>query len=74
MAANMQNDTAPMQLFMVGNVRATKKFPPQFAILPKAIAAGRGPTSNNSDPMKYGIGPKPIPYVNTKPNTPTMLK
>lgn len=39
----------------------TKKFPPQLHIDPQAIATGLGPTSNSSDPMKYGIGPKPIP-------------
>lgn len=39
----------------------TQKFPPQLNIDPQAMAIGLGPTSNNSDPMKYGMGPKPIP-------------
>lgn len=59
--AKMEKDAAPRQLFMVGNDNPTMKLPPQLAMLPKAMALGRGPTSNNSEPIKYGIGPRPIP-------------
>lgn len=52
---------APIIFSIVGNIMPTKKFPPQLKTLPSAIATGLGPTSNNSDPMKYGIGPRPIP-------------
>lgn len=32
-----------------GKVIPTKKFPPQLQSEPKAMAAGRGPTSNSSE-------------------------
>ena len=47
-----------MAAWMDGKVIPTRKLPDQLAILPKAIAIGLGATQNNSDPMKYGIGPK----------------
>lgn len=57
--ANIANDPEPKAFCILGNVMPIKKFPPQFAILPIAIALDLGPTSNNSEPMKYGIGPNP---------------
>lgn len=47
-----------MPALMDGKVIPTRKLPDQLAILPRAIAIGLGATQNNSDPMKYGIGPK----------------
>lgn len=44
-----------------GNSIPTTKFPPQLNTLPNDIAAGLGPTSNSSEPIKNGIGPRPIP-------------
>ena len=59
--ANIRKVYGPMTLSTIGNVMPTIKFPPQLQTLPSAIAIGLGPTSNSSDPIKYGIGPRPIP-------------
>ena len=59
--AKIKNDPAPKYDCINGKHIPTIKFPAQFAILPSAIALGRGPTSNSSEPIKYGIGPRPIP-------------
>lgn len=58
-AANIPKDPAFRVLCIVGKDIPITKLPPQFAILPSAMALDLGPTSNNSEPIKYGIGPKP---------------
>lgn len=50
------------------------KFPPQLKELPSAIATGLGPTSNNSDPTKNGMGPRPMPYTTMYASTIAMLR
>lgn len=61
MKAKIPKAPGPIALCNVGKVIPTTKLAPQLDILPSAIALGRGPTSNNSDPTKYGIGPSPSP-------------
>lgn len=46
--ANKRNEYGPMANCRDGNVIPTKKFPPQLQSEPKAMAAGRGPTSKSS--------------------------
>lgn len=57
------NTNAPQMLWMAGNSIPTMKLQPQEEMLPKAMAAGRGPSSNSSDPMKKGMGPIPTWYT-----------
>ena len=46
--ANRRNEYCPIRLWRLGKVIPTMKLPPQLAMLPKAIAIGRGPTWNSS--------------------------
>jgi len=46
--ANRRNEYCPIRLWRLGKVIPTMKLPPQLAMLPIAIAIGRGPTWNNS--------------------------
>lgn len=55
--AKMRNTEAPIAFCRVGNVMPTIKLQLHDAKLPNDIAADRGATSNNSDPIKNGIGP-----------------
>lgn len=50
--AKIKKDGAPITFCIVGKAMPIMKFPPQFAILPKAMALGRGPTSKSSEPIK----------------------
>lgn len=60
-AAKSRKTYGPIAACRVGNIIPTMKLPPQLNTLPNDIAAGLGPTSNSSEPMKNGIGPRPIP-------------
>lgn len=57
--ANIRNTEGPIAFCRVGNVIPTIKLQLHEDKLPKDIAAERGATSNNSDPIKNGIGPSP---------------
>lgn len=59
-AANIVKTQAPIASCSVGKRRATRKLQDQDDTLPKAMPAGLVGTSNISDPMKYGMGPRPI--------------
>jgi hypothetical protein len=47
--AKVRKEYCPMALCSEGKVIPTMKFPLQLATLPRAMAPGRGPTSNSSE-------------------------
>ena len=57
--AKIRNTEAPIAFWRVGNVIPTIKLQLHDDKLPNDIAADRGATSNNSEPIKNGIGPSP---------------